>query len=151
MKMVRLLPPLLLLALTTGCATVLHGTRQNVRVETDPPGATASAGGQTVTTPGVLKLHRKETNLEVVVEKEGYVTRQVILTRTGPDRTRANWAFGLVGGAATQSFVGVVALPVAALGIDYATGAAYRLEPSAIFLRLEPVSAAESGDAQEAP
>ena len=146
MKMVRLLPPLLLLSLTTGCATVLHGTRQNVRVETDPPGATASAGGQTVTTPGVLKLHRKETNLEVVVEKEGYVTRQVILRRTGPNLTRANWAFGLVGGAATQSFVGVVALPVAALAIDYATGAVYRLEPSSIFLRLEPVSNAEPDD-----
>ena len=146
MKMVRLLPPLLLLSLTTGCATVLHGTRQIVRVETDPPGATASAGGRSVTTPGVLKLHRRETNLEVVVEKEGYVTRHVILRCTGPNLTRANWAFGLVGGAATKSFVGVLALPVAALGIDYATGAAYRLEPSAIFLRLEPVSNAEPDD-----
>jgi uncharacterized protein YceK len=49
---------LVLAPLLSGCATVIHGTRQNVRVETDPPGATASAGGQKITTPGVLTLKR---------------------------------------------------------------------------------------------
>ena len=90
----------------------------------------------------MLKLHRKEKTLEVLFEKEGYVCR-VTLTRSGPDLVQTNWALGLVGGATTKSFVGVVALPVAALGIDYATGAAYRLEPPEIFLRLEPVNTAE--------
>ena len=35
---------LVLAPFLAGCATVIHGTRQDVRVETDPPGATASAG-----------------------------------------------------------------------------------------------------------
>src|ERR1035441_2144133 len=76
---VSLLPGLA--PLLAGRATVIHGTRQNVRVETDPPGATASAGGQKITTPGVLTLKRKEKALEIVVEKEGYETRHVALTR----------------------------------------------------------------------
>ena len=91
----------------------------------------------------MLKLPRKEKALEVLVEKEGYVSCRVTLTRRGPDLAQTNWAFGLAGGATTKSFVGVVGLPVAALGIDYATGAAYRLEPPEIFLRLEPVNTAE--------
>jgi hypothetical protein len=153
MKLVRLLPPLLLLSLTTGCATVLHGTRQNVRVETDPPGATASAGGQTVTTPGVLKLHRKETNLEVVVEKEGYVSVRVPLARQFDVPYPGDLVLtvsAMVGAAVTKSWFGAIGLPVAAVGVDIATGANYRIEPSKIFLRLEPVVAfAMEGEERE--
>ena len=114
-----------------------------MRVETDPPGATASADGQKVFTPGVLKLHRKQKTLEVLFEKEGYVSWRVTLTRSGPDLVQTNWALGLVGGATTKSFVGVVALPVAALAHRLRHRGGVRLEPPEIFLRLEPVNTAE--------
>ena len=142
MRLLRLLPALLPLALGTGCATVLHGSHQKVPVETDPPGATASADGQTITTPGVLKLERRRKIVVVIVEKEGYISRRLALSRREWGLERTNWAFGLVGGTLTSSFAGVVALPLVAVGIDYATGAAYRLEPSKIVLRLEPVTVA---------
>lgn len=143
MRPLRLLPLLLLTCLATGCATVIHGVHQDVRVETDPPGATASADGQTITTPGVLKINRQSKTFEIFVEKEGYVSLRVPLTRRYAGPYQANWFFGLIGGAVTKSYAGVLALPVAAVGVDIATGAAYRIEPSKIFLRLEPVSAAE--------
>jgi hypothetical protein len=163
MKLSQLLPALLPLALGTGCGTIIHGSHQNIRVETDPPGATASAEDQTITTPGVLKLHRKATGLEVVVEKEGYVTRRVALTRkdSGLDWTNIVFApigfaagaatFGattdessvvesLVGPKLTWGAVGAVFMTVAAFGTDRATGAAWRLDPPTIVLRLEPVA-----------
>jgi hypothetical protein len=164
MRTIRVIPALLLLTLATGCATVFHGTHQDVRVETDPAGATASADGQTVTTPGVLNLHRKHKELEVLVEKEGYVSRRVTLTRKDSGLIWANMGFLPVGVAAgasiggssagslgtffehmgTGGVVGGVSLPLAAIAVDHATGAAYKLDPPTIVLRLEPVSATET-------
>jgi hypothetical protein len=164
MRSLRLLPPLLLACLATGCATVFHGAHQDVLVETDPPGATASAEGQKVATPGVLKLHRKHKDLEVLVEKEGYVSRRVTLTRKDSGLIWANMGFLPVGvaagasiGASTASgwnvfvhmgtggVMGGVTLPLATIGIDHATGAAYKLDPPTTVLRLQPVTAGETG------
>ena len=165
MKHLRLLTALLVLGFATGCATVVHGVHQEVWVETDPPGANASAEGQTVTTPGALRLHRSAKDLEVVVEKEGYVTRRIPLTRKvsgavwgnlgflpvgvaagaaiGAETTKNNgkWFSELEGGMSGGLIGGLVA-PAAAIAVDYATGGAYKLDPPTIILRLEPVSAA---------
>lgn len=170
MRRLRLLPPLLFSCLATGCATVIHGVHQDVRVETNPPGATASVNGQTITTPGVLKLRRKEKTLEVLVEKEGYASRRVTLTRKESGLIWANMGFlpvGFYAGASigastsTNSFgtafehmgtggvVGGVTLPLAAIGLDHATGAAYKLDPPTIVLRLEPVTPPETGAVDE--
>jgi hypothetical protein len=146
--------------LLSGCATVLHGTRQDVRVETNPPGATASAGDQKITTPGVLKLKRKEKALEIVVEKEGYETRRVALTRKDsalqwlnvigiPGGIVAGATVGHrsdtgvldFGGAATGAVIGGVVLSGAGFLIDIGDGAAYKLDPPLVVLRLEPIPA----------
>ena len=154
---------LVLAPLLSGCATVIHGTRQNVRVETDPPGATASAGDQKITTPGVLRLRRKEKALEIVVEKAGYETRRVALTRkdsalqwfnmigipagvvagasAGADHSSSDISSGLRN-TATGAIVGGVAISGAGMLIDHGNGAAYTLDPPLVVLRLEPLSAA---------
>jgi hypothetical protein len=165
MKHLRLLTALLVLGFATGCATVVHGVHQDVWVETEPPGATASADGQTITTPGALRLHRSANDLEVVVEKEGYVTRRVPLTRRTSGAVWGNLGFipfGVAAGAAIGStstkdstkwfseieggtyggLIGGLVAPAAAIAVDYATGGAYKLDPPTIILRLEPVSAA---------
>jgi hypothetical protein len=147
MKLIRIAPALLLLTLPTGCATILRGSHQNIRVETDPPGATASADSETITTPGVLKIARQSKTLEVLVEKEGYVSVRVPLVRRVDvpypgDLVLAVTA--MVGGALTKSAVGFIGFPVAAVGVDIATGANHRIEPSKIFLRLEPVAASRA-------
>ncbi len=169
MRTLRLVSPIFASILSAGCATILHGSHQNVRVETDPPGATASADGQTITTPGVLKLHRKATGLEVVVEKEGYVTRRVALVRKDAGSDWKNIVFApvgfavgavtfgalppdessvaeaLVGPKLTWGAIGAVFTTVAAFGTDRATGAAWKLDPPTIVLRLQPVNDTERG------
>ena len=163
MRSTRLLPPLLLSFLTAGCATVVHGTRQDVRVETEPPGATASVEGQTITTPGVLRLRRKEKALEVLIEKEGYVSRRVPLARKTSGAVWGNFGFIPVGAAsgaaigdsttndwdffermANGGLVGGLVLPGVAFAVDYANGAAYKLDPPTILVRLEPAGEAET-------
>jgi hypothetical protein len=69
-----------------GCATLIHGPMQDVRVESDPPGATATITPMqsergpafldpnkkiTVTTPATVRLRRDNT-YRVELEKPGY-------------------------------------------------------------------------------
>jgi hypothetical protein len=69
-----------------GCATVIHGPLQDVRVESDPPGATATITPMqsergpafldtnkkiTITTPATVRLRRDNT-YRVELEKPGY-------------------------------------------------------------------------------
>jgi hypothetical protein len=75
-----------LLAVLGGCATVIHGPYQDVALESDPPGATATVNATlsergpnfldpkkiyTVTTPTTLRLRRDNT-YRVEVTKPGY-------------------------------------------------------------------------------
>lgn len=68
-----------------GCATIMHGPYENVRIESDPPGATANITAtqsergpqfldpqkQSVTTPATLRLRRDNT-YRVELVKSGY-------------------------------------------------------------------------------
>jgi hypothetical protein len=81
--------PLVLVAglvLLGGCATIVHGPFQNVRIDSDPPGATATISPQlsergpgyidteksrTVTTPATVRLLRDNT-YRIEIEKPGY-------------------------------------------------------------------------------
>ncbi len=68
-----------------GCATVVHGPYQDVVIDSNPPGATATVAAQmsergpgyidaqkqTVTTPATVRLRRDNT-YRVELEKEGY-------------------------------------------------------------------------------
>jgi hypothetical protein len=69
-----------------GCATLIHGPYQDVRIDSTPPGATATISPllcergpnfldekkkQTVTTPATVRLHR-DNSYRVEVEKPGY-------------------------------------------------------------------------------
>ena len=144
--------------LAGGCASVFHGIRQKVEVFTDPPGATATAGDQRVTTPGVLKLPRKVKNTEIRIEKEGFISKTVVLERRTSGLVWLNFVgipagvFGVGGAAASGSsgfsgvdrarsgaIIGGVGLPAVGFLIDYGNGAAYRLDPARVVVRLEPV------------
>jgi len=74
------------LALLGGCATVVHGPMQDVRIDSNPPGATATVSPMlsergpnfldhtkqyTVTTPATVKLRRDNT-YRVELAKTGY-------------------------------------------------------------------------------
>lgn len=149
----------------SGCATVFHGPRQKVQIFTEPEGASATVEGQTVTTPGVLVLSRKARNVEIRIEKEGYTPRTFVLSR---GTSKAVWwnFVGIAGGATAGALIGdatsnktgwfgdpnawdgallgALAGPAAGFGLDYATGAAYRLEPARVVVKLTPAAVAEA-------
>ena len=99
----------------TGCATIVHGGTQDIRVSSQPSGAVVRVQGMATTTPGVLKLERKGM-YTLVFEKEGFNSIEVRLNKTVD-----GWLFGniLIGG-----IIGIV--------IDFVSGAAYKLTPAEV-------------------
>jgi len=110
-----------------GCATIIHGTTQEIHFDSTPSGATASVGSQTVTTPGQLSLQR-DRSYDVAFEKPGYLPAH---THVGQSASGAVWGNILLGG-------------LIGLCVDYSNGAAYNLEP-------ETVSATLVADPSAAP
>ncbi len=164
-QFLRLVPVLLALPiLSGGCASVFHGTRQKIEIFTEPPGATATAGDQQVTTPGVLKLPRKVKNTEIRIEKEGFAPKTVLLERRTSGLVWLNLigvpagvAAGAIGGAASSgdswaglnnaaagAVAGSALVPATGFWMDFQNGGAYRLEPARVVVRLEPVVASAS-------
>ena len=125
--MVRTLALFLVAALLAGCASIIHGSRQDVKVVSNPSGAVVRVNLNNVatTTPGVLNLNRKEIGYVLTFEKEGYKPVEVSLRRTVD-----GWLFGniLFGG-----IIGII--------IDFASGSSYKLTPSEIEVALGEKSA----------
>ena len=63
-----------------GCGTIIHGSRQNVSIGSNPPGATATVGDIKVKTPATVSLAR-EKDYVVTVSSEGYESRQTTINR----------------------------------------------------------------------
>ncbi len=72
---------LLISALTAGCASIIHGSRQDIRVTSNPSGAVVrvNLNNQATTTPGMLTLNRKEIAYVLTFEKQGYKRAEVRL------------------------------------------------------------------------
>lgn len=106
-----------------GCASIVHGTRQEVTIETDPPGATITSHrlpSQTVT-PATLTLKRKY-EYEFEVEKPGYKTEHVWV-----EKNIAGWFWGNL---FSWGIIGII--------VDLNNGAGYKLEPEDVFVKLRP-------------
>jgi hypothetical protein len=143
--------------LASGCASIFHGTTQKIQVVTDPPGATAIAGTERVTTPGTLHVPRKAKSAEIRIEKEGYVPQTVRLARRISGLVWTNLGWGVAGvfldfayakasvlTASRSSRENRDDLQVGGFGftglgfaIDFRSGGAYRLEPRTVVARLE--------------
>ena len=113
-----------LCVLFTGCATIIHGRRQNVSVSTNHPGATISDGVNTVTAPAMLNLKRDRDYL-LTISKPGFETETVKVTHV---------IDGLV--ALNLLTPGVVI----GWGVDAISGAQWRLEPETISVNLRPLN-----------
>jgi hypothetical protein len=99
----------------SGCATIVSGSRQQVKIESDPPGAIARVEEQTISTPGSITLKRNRT-YTVYISKEGYEEKKVYLNcEMNP------WLWGNLG------FGGLIGIVV-----DSSTGAANKLTPESI-------------------
>jgi len=115
-------------AFFSGCATIVHGGKQTVRVETNPPGATVAVSGRSMelVSPTDLVLRRND-DYEIKIEKNGYKNQFVILDR----RISGWWLWGNL-----FSWGGLGML------VDMANGASHKLEPKEVHVTLKPQSKA---------
>jgi hypothetical protein len=117
----------------TGCATIMHGTHQDIGISSSPPGASVTIDNmQYGTTPVFSKLRRKDNHV-VRVTLQGYQTTDLTLTSSV-----SGWIWGNV------AFGGLVGLAV-----DAISGGMYKLSPSELSAALSANKAAvvsRSGD-----
>lgn len=129
------------------CGTIHNGTRQRVRFESTPPGATVHVVGKRVTTafeqivcpgfalipyamtpeehsivtPGELELPRRNA-YELTFEKDGFAPVTTTVRRIGSPEVQGNVFTFLVPG----------------FWVDLVTGGAYDLKPEVQFVPLTP-------------
>lgn len=108
--------------LLAGCASVIHGTNQEVTISSTPTGAHITINGQYYgRTPRVLNLRRKEYYV-VQLELEDHKPYEITLQRAISPWILGNALFGDV--------IGVT--------LDAVDGAFYRIHPSTVVATLTP-------------
>ena len=133
--------------LLSGCSTLFMGTNDDVTIHSDPV-AEAEVDGRAYQTPREIALDRDDPHI-VRVNKEGYEEHAVTL------ESGLNWGGlfldagvgGLIalssnghdGWIATGTVVGLLGI-----GIDFLTGAAYRVKPDDLDIQLQQKLAPES-------
>jgi hypothetical protein len=118
---------MLLIILLAGCASISHGTTQQIAVTTEPPGATCTLSRQGLSiatiaeTPGVALVQRDKRDILATCSKPGYQ----IATRT------------LHSGVADSSFGNILAGGLIGVAIDSANGADNEY-PASVSIPLTP-------------
>lgn len=130
----RFLLPVVVIVLG-GCATLIHGSTQSVRVESEPSDARVEVDGRPVgQTPTTVRLERNQDH-RVRIYREGYEPHTVTL-RQG----RSIW-----------TAVNLLNLVVPGVLVDLSTGAFYSLNPDPIGATLNESSPAAPDSSQSDP
>ncbi|MDP3677110.1 MAG: hypothetical protein Q8R44_18740 [Novosphingobium sp.] len=110
-----------------GCATVINGTSQEVKFQSDPGGAQVKlTGGQSCTTPCEVSLKRRH-DLRADFSKTGFKPAYVLIqSKTGGAMAGNLLLGGIIGGA-----------------VDAANGASNHLSPSPVNVKLAAEGTAE--------
>jgi hypothetical protein len=110
------------LAISSGCATIVHGTTQDINITTDPSGADLNVdGSEHYKSPAKITMKRKEDHM-VEVTMDGYQKETLNIKSVMSGAVAGNiLAGGLIG-----------------WGVDAASGGQYRLVPENVDLRLRP-------------
>ena len=129
MKLRRLLPAFALAVLSLqfgGCASIIKGTTQQIPIASEPSGARVTVDGNPAgTTPTTVTLSRKQNHM-ITLEKEGFDTENVAVTKS-------------IGGAVAGN---IIAGGLIGWGVDTMTGAQYNLHPETINVRLHTARSA---------
>jgi len=100
----------------SGCATIIHGTRQEVGISSSPTGAEVWVDNVKMgETPVVAKLRRKDTHTVKLV-LPGYQPYETTITRSV-----SGWVWGNI---AIGGLIG--------LGVDAVSGGMYKLSPGQV-------------------
>lgn len=106
-----------------GCATILHGTHQEINVRSVPSGANIYIqGAQVGVTPATLHLQRKHS-YQLVFKKDGYKPVKVNMEKN----------FKVLPAVLGNIFW----IPVIGIVVDIVDGAAYKLSPEQITTHLK--------------
>jgi hypothetical protein len=122
-----------LCAIVGGCASVTRGTTENISIASTPSGAQATITGLDVPTACVTPcaiVAKRNADIAVTFEKDGYQPQVVQLTKEIP----ATGAAGFAGNLLAGGLVG--------MGVDAVTGAATDHKPNPVTVTLEPLAPA---------
>lgn len=127
-KSVTCLSFILMFVSFIGCATIFKGSHAEIRVNSEPSGATIMINGiDKGETPKTLALERDEDYV-LTFQKEGYKEVKVEV------ESSFDFATTVLGNLVSWSLLGVV--------VDVASGAAYSLSPADIQANLEELKEA---------
>lgn len=122
MRLLQALLSLSLFFVLSGCATIMHGTTQDIEIRTDPSNADILVdGGQHFTSPALVTMKRKDDH-SVEISRQGYQKEKVEI--------KGDMSLAVVGDILAGGVIGY--------GIDAATGAQRRLVPEVVDVRLRP-------------
>jgi hypothetical protein len=131
---VRIGAALMVTALLPACATVTRGTKQQLTIRTEPPGADVRlSNGMTCVSPCDLRVRRKET-FTANISKQGYQAVTVPMT----SKMHGGGALALAGNVLIGGLIGVI--------VDVSTGALRDVRPGPIDLTLQPTGALANAD-----
>jgi predicted small secreted protein len=109
----------------TACASIMHGTSQDIGISSSPTGASVTVDNMTkAQTPFVAKLSRKDNHV-IHIAADGYAPADLTLTRS-----TSGWVWGNI------VFGGLIGLAV-----DAMTGGLYNLTPEQLTTTLAKQSA----------
>ena len=127
---------LLLLNVTSGCATIVNGSSVDVTLATIPPGATATINGQSyITSNQVTVPIRRGKEGTIHIEKEGYEAQDVRL-----NRQLGGWVWGNI------LFGGLIGF-----GIDLISEKGYGVDPNEVNVTLKPATHISASAASSTP
>jgi hypothetical protein len=123
--LVRLASLVVGVAALGGCASIIHGSTQEISIQSNPSGAVIAVNGvRNAQTPATLSLPRKSAQaLEITLD--GYRPFQMQL-----HRGTSGWVWGNI------VFGGLIGLVV-----DASTGAMYKLTPEQVAAQLQSATA----------
>jgi hypothetical protein len=122
LKMFKSVLAILFLSIFSSCAWIIHGTKQNIDIKSNPANANIYVDYQFAgKTPRVVKLLRNDIHI-IKIELNGYLPMEIELKRKVD-----GWFWG------NFIMVGLIGFP-----IDIITGSMYKLTPSQIQAELKP-------------
>lgn len=110
---------LLVFLTVSGCGAIMHGTKQDITVNSSPTGAKVMVAGEDRTAPAVFNLKRKNSYL-VKINKEGYEGAEIMINH------KLDWT------AWADLFIWGI-IPIF---YDLSSGAAWKLSPEEISVNL---------------
>lgn len=131
----NLLLTALIIALSTSCASIIHGSKQSVNFSSTPPGAKIVIDGKDYGfTPKPVELKRKgrlkgednsKKEYDIKIELDGYYPYEIKITREMDGWFLGNLLFG--------GLIGII--------IDASNGAMYKLTPNQVIAQMGKATA----------